>query len=378
MAPRVSILMPTHNRADVLPFAIRAVLAQTELDFEILIVGDGCTDNTADVVSQFIDPRIKWFDLPKAPYFGYANRNIALKEARGAFIAYAAHDDLMFPDHLSSLVGQLEATGAELTYSRPLVAAPNGTVVPLSGNLNNPDELENFLHRDNFIPTCCFLHRRECLAKYGYWPEDVTIGADWHLWRRIISGGGAKNFEYHPASTTLHFKAKWRESLDPALTALLAIANDAVWWPAALKLSVDSCDTEQAAFSRILEKRSSAWIDEVRQAVSMVIEKLAWEHTLNCLHDPDHISGRAPSLLALLTNEAARSTGLAEVLKGVIDRELAMPESEFLFPPAEFVEQSYLDANPDVAEAVRNRNVSSGWEHWITVGWSENRRLRPM
>ena len=145
MNPRITILLPTHNRADVLGYAIRSALWQTERDFELLIVSDGCTDGTSEVVASFSDPRIRWFDLPKAPLSGYANRNIALRQARGDYIAYAQHDDIMLPDHIDRLVAALEAAGADWAYSRPLWCVPSGFALPFFLNLTHGDELIHYL-----------------------------------------------------------------------------------------------------------------------------------------------------------------------------------------------------------------------------------------
>jgi len=367
--PRFSVLLPTHNRADVLPFAIKSVLAQSERDFELMIVGDGCTDDTAAVVAQFDDARIRWFDLPKAPYFGYANRNVALKQAQGALIAFVAHDDLLFPDHLALLSRRLEEAGADWVYSRPLVASPEGVVIPLSGNLHNPDELDVFLQERNFIPAPCVLHRRTCLEACGYWPEDVPAAADWHLWRRMIERGSRQNFAYEPVPTTLHFKAQWRKNLAPAPSAYVAMASTAAWWPAALKVPVGPHESEQAALSRALEDRT--WVDRVRRGVTLVIERMAWEHTMRCLYLG--LPEEAAALRNLLTYRESQLANLARRIKAGIDATLGTAAQR-----PDFSEQDYLEANPDVAEAVARGAIPSGFDHWDRYGWRERRPLRPV
>ncbi|MCH7665853.1 MAG: glycosyltransferase [Acidobacteria bacterium] len=278
--PRISVLMPTHNRADVLGHAIESVLRQTEDDFELLIVGDGCTDTTAEVVADFGDNRIRWYDLPKAPYYGYANRNIALREAKGELIAFAAHDDLFSPDHLELLASAIDETGVDWIYSRPLWVSTDGIIVPFCTNLNNADELDVFLNVGNTIPAPCVMHRSKCFDRSGYWPEDVPSAADWQLWVRIINDGDRANFSYLKTPTTLHFSADWKKSRHSAVNevkAQLEIADEASWWPASLRHDIPEDRTEQSVVFAAMTNGGNEWCRRVRKDVITVIDRLAWD-----------------------------------------------------------------------------------------------------
>ncbi len=275
--PRYSILLPTHNRADVLPFAIRSVLGQTIEDFELLVVGDGCTDETAAVVNGFDDARVRWFDFPKAPHFGYANRNVALRKAAGELVAFMAHDDLWLPDHLELLARCLEQGGAEIAYSRPLWVIPRGLVAPLVFNLHHTETLRRFLAKThNSIPAGCVVHRRECFERYGYWNADLRGSGDLDMWARIVEGGGRKNFAYLPEPTCLHFRADWRTEADvgqPALNVWKALHAVDGFMPSGLKVDVPPGKTEQEAFWLALEESPRLWVADLRAAVESVIEK---------------------------------------------------------------------------------------------------------
>jgi hypothetical protein len=271
--PLFSILLPTHNRADVLPFAIRSILGQTLQDFELLVVGDGCTDQTSDVVRSFADPRILWFDLPKAPNFGYANRNIVLRQARGAYIAFMAHDDLWLPDHLELLLPFLQQPGIELAYSRPLWVTPEGTIVPAAFNLEHVLTLESFLAMEqNRIPAGCVVHHRECFSKYGYWNEALPACGDWDMWVRIILGGERTNFAYLAEPTCLHFRANWRTEAELENIWQRFHAVDG-FFPDRLNIPVARGVTEQEAVWQVMAAHPQSWSKEVRAAIRQVLDQ---------------------------------------------------------------------------------------------------------
>ncbi|RWC28795.1 MAG: glycosyltransferase [Mesorhizobium sp.] len=277
--PRFSILMPTHSRVDVIGLAIQSVLDQTVQDFELLVVGDGCAPGTAEVIEALHDSRIRFFDLPKAPNFGYANRNIVLREARGELIGFAADDDLLFPDHFEILADGLKG-GAAIAYSQALWVSTDGIAAPFLTNLELADEFRVFTEVGNTIPASCFLYRADCLPSRDVWPEDVASAGDWQLWRRIMRENPRNPFTYCRVPTVLHFSAKWknsRHSQASQLAVFLDIADRAGWWPPALRVWIPESSNEQFEYSRLMRADPPAWIAQARRAVGDLVARLAWE-----------------------------------------------------------------------------------------------------
>ena len=200
-------------------------------------------------------PRIRFFDLPKAPYFGYANRNVALREARGAMIAFAADDDLWFPDHLEKL-GQVLTRGAALAYSPALWVSTDGILAPVLTDLELGDELDDFFERHNTLCANCVVYRADSLLRPDAWPEDMQAAADWRLWHNIIHANPGHPFEYCRIPTVLHFSARRKQSRHARTWATTAttreIADSAGWWPAALRTAIPESMTEQAVIAGLM------------------------------------------------------------------------------------------------------------------------------
>jgi glycosyltransferase involved in cell wall biosynthesis len=120
----VSIVIAAYNRSYVLRHALRSALAQEFSDFEILVVGDACTDDTEQVVASFADSRVRFLNLPLNYGEQSGPNNAGVAHAGGRYIAFLSQDDFWFSDHLSVAVGWLEASGADMVHT--LVAEFDG------------------------------------------------------------------------------------------------------------------------------------------------------------------------------------------------------------------------------------------------------------
>ena len=110
--PTVSVVIPTYNREATLPCAIESVLAQTFEDFELLVIDDDSTDDTADVVDRFDDARIRYLSHGRNEG-GSAARNTGIERATGTYIAFLDSDDEWLPTKLERQVDRLESRPAE-------------------------------------------------------------------------------------------------------------------------------------------------------------------------------------------------------------------------------------------------------------------------
>jgi glycosyltransferase involved in cell wall biosynthesis len=207
MPPRVTVIIATYNRAEVLMCAIASVLRQTFRDFELLVVGDGCSDDSQAAVEQLSDDRVRWLALPANSGHQSAPNNEGLRHAAGELVAYLGHDDLWLPHHLESMVATLDRTGDDVAYSLCLLVAPNGTTWP---SIPQPED-------GSFSPPTCMMHRRAATEELGAWREYRTLDEkregtpDVELWRRFQRAG--KRFTFVPRMTGIKFPASWRRNV---------------------------------------------------------------------------------------------------------------------------------------------------------------------
>jgi glycosyltransferase involved in cell wall biosynthesis len=182
--PRVTVIIPTFNYAEVLPFSIDSVLRQTFTDFELLVIGDHCTDASESVVRAIGDPRVRWINLEKNVGHQSGPNNEGIKQARGDIIAYLGHDDLWLPIHLEHLLKTIDA-GADLTYGlTEVVDAEDQPPVCF------PLELDYVAGM--WIPPTGVMHRREAVVQAGGWRHfcDVEgMDPETELWLRLHRAG---------------------------------------------------------------------------------------------------------------------------------------------------------------------------------------------
>jgi glycosyltransferase involved in cell wall biosynthesis len=187
--PEVSVVIPTHNRRDLLKLALHTALWQQDVNLEVIVVDDGSTDDTATVVAGVEDPRVRLIRHEESQGVSAA-RNRGIAEARGEWIAFLDDDDLWAPDKLSS---QLEAarSGHAIWAYVGSVNIDGSQRVHGGSPPIPPEQLAALLPRWNPMPGGCsnVLVRTDVVRDLVGFDIALRILADWDLWLRVLSVG---------------------------------------------------------------------------------------------------------------------------------------------------------------------------------------------
>jgi glycosyltransferase involved in cell wall biosynthesis len=190
MSLKFSIIIPTYNRANFIVSTIHSALNQTYSDLEIIIVDDGSTDNTKEVVSLINDSRVIYFRKENAERG--AARNFGINKATGDYITFLDSDDLLYPDYLKN------AFDCIVNYNRPPflhlayeIKSVSGKVLSRMDNIKSNDV--NQIIYGNPFSCIGSLVRFDVFQTHRFIEDRNLAGSeDWEFWMRIVANFGIK------------------------------------------------------------------------------------------------------------------------------------------------------------------------------------------
>ncbi|HEY9646792.1 MAG TPA: glycosyltransferase [Chroococcidiopsis sp.] len=185
--PTISVIIPVYNGEKTIQATIQSVLDQTFADFELLVIDDGSTDRTLEVVAQITDPRLKVLSFPNR---GVAvSRNLGFQHSSGAFISFIDADDLWTPDKLEAQLQQLENhPQAAIAYSWTNCIDDRGKFLRQCSYVHWSGDVLPQLLLDDFIGSGSnVMIRREAYAEVGGFDQQLTNAQDTDLWLRLAA-----------------------------------------------------------------------------------------------------------------------------------------------------------------------------------------------
>lgn len=188
--PKISVILPTHNRARLLGKAVQSVLNQTYQNFELIIVDDGSKDNTKKAMQEFTDPRIKYV-VHQQNRGAAAARNTGIKCAKGKYIAFQDSDDEWSPNKLElqmEIFNKLPYN-VDIIYTDMLRIKESGKTeywhspTVTSKSLINPTTLDYQVINIGIQST---LIKKHCFDEVGLFDENFKKYIDLELFLRLI------------------------------------------------------------------------------------------------------------------------------------------------------------------------------------------------
>jgi glycosyltransferase involved in cell wall biosynthesis len=220
--PRVSVLMAVYNTARYLEAALTSVSTQTFEDFELIVVNDGSTDESARILSSYLarEPRMRLISRDNRGLIH--TRNQLLQEAQGELVAWMDSDDISMPDRLRLQVDRFDADADLVCLGGAVeVIDPEGwSIGSVSFPLNHDSIVEAQKQGGGSrFPTV--MMRTQCAREVGGFREPFAIGEDLDLFIRMSEKGHMANlpevlvrYRQHPQSVSAVFRSRWTAYLN--------------------------------------------------------------------------------------------------------------------------------------------------------------------
>jgi GT2 family glycosyltransferase/radical SAM superfamily enzyme YgiQ (UPF0313 family)/SAM-dependent methyltransferase len=194
-APRISVVMSVYNGAAHLEEAVTSILQQTYANFEFIIVNDGSTDATGEILQKFDDCRIRMISNP-ANLGLTKSLNIGINAARGEYIARMDADDLSLPHRLERQLEFLEKSpDCAVVGSAYYQIDDQGRIRSLIEVLTADADLRAGLRRQNWFGHGSVMLRRQALLQVGGYDEEFAYAQDYDLWLRLSEQFQIANLE---------------------------------------------------------------------------------------------------------------------------------------------------------------------------------------
>lgn len=183
MMVKVSVIVPTYNRASLIARAVDSILAQTFKDFEVIIIDDGSKDNTKEVLKPY-EGKIKYIYQNNGGISKARNRGI--QESSGTYIAFLDSDDYWAPEKLAVQAKVLdENRNVGIVYARMPIVNEHGDILGMKPNGVSGKNFQELLRVWGDLPTSSVMTRRECFDRVGVFDDDLPPMEDIDMWLRI-------------------------------------------------------------------------------------------------------------------------------------------------------------------------------------------------
>ena len=186
--PFFSVIIPLFNKEKFIEATLKSVLNQTFIDFEILIINDGSTDNSATIIEEFDDPRIRYFLKENA---GVSSaRNDGIEKAQSNYISFIDADDYWYPDFLEEMFKIIQNYPQQKAFSAAIEIETSKKVIPASYSIvrTNDCEIVNYFtasSKETVICTSCAVFHKSIFEETGNFDITVKSGQDTDLWIRL-------------------------------------------------------------------------------------------------------------------------------------------------------------------------------------------------